>query len=99
MEEQIMSLIVHSGEARSYAIEAISDAKEGNLEEANAKLKKSEEELGEAHNTQTALIQAEACGEKIPMSLLMVHAQDHFMTSMTLQQLAKEIVDLYAKIK
>jgi len=33
------------------------------------------------------------------MSLLMVHAQDHFMTSMTLQQLAKEIVDLYAKIK
>lgn len=99
MEEQIMSLIVHSGEARSYALEAISDAKEGKAADAQEKLKKSEEELGEAHNTQTALIQAEAGGEKVPMSLLMVHAQDHFMTSMTLQQLAKEIVDLYARIK
>ena len=98
MEEQIMSLIVHSGEARSYAIEAIADAKEGNLDEANAKLKKSEEELGEAHNTQTALIQAEAGGDKVEFSLLMVHAQDHFMTSMTLKDLAKELVEIYSRI-
>ena len=98
-EMEIMSLITHSGEARSYAIEAIQDAKEGNIDDAMAKMKQSEEELQEAHNTQTSLIQAEAGGEKIQMSLLMVHAQDHFMTSMTLQRMAKEIVDLYARIK
>lgn len=98
-EMEIMSLITHSGEARSYAIEAIQEAKEGNMEAAMESMKKSEEELQGAHNTQTALIQAEAGGEKIEMSLLMVHAQDHFMTSMTLQQMAKEIVELYGKIK
>jgi PTS system cellobiose-specific IIA component len=97
MEEKIMSLIIHSGEARSYAMEAIAAAKEGNLEGAKELIVKADEELGEAHNTQTSLIQAEAGGEKIEMTLLMVHAQDHFMTSMTLKDLAKEIIEIYAK--
>ena len=97
MEEQIMSLIIHSGEARSYSMEAIAAAKEGKIEEAKALIVKADEELGVAHNTQTSLIQAEAGGQKIEMSLLMVHAQDHFMTSMTLKDLAKELIDIHAK--
>ena len=97
MEEQIMSLIIHSGEARSYSMEAIAAAKEGKIEEAEGLIVKADEELGIAHNTQTRLIQAEAGGEKIEMSLLMVHAQDHFMTSMTLKDLAKELIDIHAK--
>lgn len=97
MEEKIMSLIIHSGEARSYAMEAIAAAREGKIEQARELLVKSDEELGEAHNTQTSLIQAEAGGEKIEISLLMVHAQDHFMTSMTLKDLAKELVEIHAK--
>jgi len=96
-EEEIMSLIIHSGEARSYAMEAIAAAKEGKIEEAHDLIAKADEELGVAHNTQTSLIQAEAGGEKIPMSLLMVHAQDHFMTSMTLKDLAKELIEIHAK--
>jgi PTS system cellobiose-specific IIA component len=97
MEEQIMSLIIHSGEARSYSMEAIAAAKEGKIEEAKAMIVKADEELGVAHNTQTSLIQAEAGGDKIEMSLLMVHAQDHFMTSMTLKDLANELIDIHAK--
>ncbi|MDS0528115.1 PTS lactose/cellobiose transporter subunit IIA [Clostridium sp. SHJSY1] len=98
MEEKIMTLIIHSGEARSYSMEAIAAAKEGNLEEAKGLIEKADVELGEAHNAQTSLIQAEAGGEKIEMSLLMVHAQDHFMTSMTLKDLAKEIIEIYGKL-
>lgn len=98
MEEKIMTLIMHSGEARSYSMEAIVAAKEGKIKEANELILKADEELGEAHNMQTSLIQAEAGGEKIEMSLLMVHAQDHFMTTMTLKDLAKEIIELYSRI-
>lgn len=97
MEEQIMSLIIYSGEARSYAMEAIAAAKDGKIEEARGLIVKADEQLGVAHNTQTSLIQAEAGGEKIEMSLLMVHAQDHFMTSMTLKDLANELIDIHAK--
>lgn len=98
MEEKIMLLIVHSGEARSCAMEAIAAAKQGKMEEAEKLIAKANAELSEAHNTQTALIQAEAGGEKVPMSLLMVHAQDHFMTSMTVKDLAVELIEVYKRL-
>ena len=91
MEEIIMNLIMHSGEARSYSMEAIQAAKENNIEEAD-------EELGHAHNAQTSLIQAEAGGDKAEFSLLLCHAQDHFMTTMTLKDVAIEIIDIYTRL-
>lgn len=98
MEEIIMNLIVHSGEVRSYSMEAIQCAKQGNLKEARELLEKSDVELSKAHNVQTSLIQKEASGDKIEISLLMVHAQDHLMTSMTLKSLAVEIIDIHEKL-
>ena len=45
-----------------------------------------------AHKIQTALIgQDEGCG-KITVNLILVHAQDHLMTAMLCQDLAKEII-------
>lgn len=97
MEEIIMNLIIHSGEARSYSIEAIQCAKNEDIAEARKLIEKAEIELSKAHNIQTSLIQKEADGGKTELSLLMVHAQDHFMTSMTLKSLAIEIIDLHEK--
>ncbi|AWK50791.1 PTS lactose/cellobiose transporter subunit IIA [Clostridium beijerinckii] len=98
MEEIIMNLIVHSGEVRSYSMEAIQCAKKGNIDEAKELIVKAEEELSKAHNVQTSLIQKEASGEKTEVSLLMVHAQDHLMTSMTLKTLAVEIIDIHEEL-
>jgi cellobiose PTS system EIIA component len=58
-------------------------------------LKQSTEELGKAHKFQTQLIQAEADGKSNPVNILLVHAQDHLMTAMTVRDLAAEIVELY----
>lgn len=98
MEEIIMNLIVHSGEVRSYSMEAIQCAKKGNIVEAQELIEKAEVELSKAHNVQTSLIQKEASGEKTEVSLLMVHAQDHLMTSMTLKTLAVEIIDIHEEL-
>ena len=98
MEEIIMNLIMHSGEARSYSMEAIQAAKENNIEEAKSLIEKVDEELGHAHNAQTSLIQAEAGGDKAEFSLLLCHAQDHFMTTMTLKDVAIEIIDIYTRL-
>lgn len=98
MEEVIMNLIIHSGEARSYAMEAMQLAKTGNIEGARELIEKSSIQLGEAHKSQTALIQGEASGSKAEISMLLIHAQDHLMTTMILKDLANEIVDLYQKI-
>ncbi|EKQ56513.1 MULTISPECIES: PTS lactose/cellobiose transporter subunit IIA [unclassified Clostridium] len=99
MEEIIMNLIVHSGEVRSYSMEAIQCAKKGEIDEAKELIEKASEELSQAHNVQTTLIQKEASGEKTEVSLLMVHAQDHLMTSMTLKYLASEIIEIHEELR
>lgn len=96
--ESVMSLIMHSGEAKSNAFEAIQKAKKSLFEEAHEKLKAADEALVLAHKSQTAMLTQEAQGEKIELSLLMVHAQDHLMTSLTFIDLAKEVVAVYERL-
>ncbi|MFR1449755.1 MAG: PTS lactose/cellobiose transporter subunit IIA [Beduini sp.] len=98
METVIINLIVNSGSARSSAIEAIQFAKAGDMEKARESLEQAKESVNEGHHSQTELIQAEIRGEKAPLSLLMVHAQDHLMTSLLCIDLATEFVDLYEKV-
>ena len=94
----VINLIVNSGSARSSAIEAIQYAKAGDLEKANESLQQAKESVNEAHHSQTEMIQGEIRGEKTPLNLLMVHAQDHLMTSLVVIDLAQEFIDLYEKI-
>ena len=98
MEEIILNIIMHSGEARSYSMEAITLAKTGNFNEARELIVKADEELGYAQSSQTSLIQGEAASDNIEFSLLLVHAQDHLMTTMTFKDLAVELIEVYEKI-
>jgi len=98
MEEIILNIIMHSGEARTFSMEAITLAKQGNFDKAKGLIIKADEELGYAHNSQTSLIQGEAVNEKIEFSLLLVHAQDHLMTTMVLKDLVVELIEVHEKI-
>jgi cellobiose PTS system EIIA component len=97
-EEIIFQIILHGGNGKSLSMEAIFAAKQGDMKEAEAKLAEANEAINEAHRIQTELIQGEIRGNKTPISLLMVHAQDHLMTSIMVRDLAKEFVDLYKTI-
>ena len=97
-EIMIMNLIVDAGSAKSYAMEAIRMAKEGNFSDAEEALENANSELSKAHHAQTDLIQRAAKGEAVEINLFMVHAQDHIMTAMLAKDLAAEIVDLYRKV-
>ena len=94
----VINLIVNSGSARSSAIEAIQYAKAGDMAKANESLQQAKESVNEAHHSQTEMIQGEIRGEKTPLNLLMVHAQDHLMTSLVVIDLAQEFIDLYEKV-
>ncbi|MBU3203956.1 PTS lactose/cellobiose transporter subunit IIA [Clostridium algidicarnis] len=103
MEEQtnlevIMELIMYGGDAKSNAMEAIQAAKLGNFELAKTKINEAEASLTKAHHAQTAMLTQEAQGNQITVTLLMVHGQDHLMTSMAFTDLAKEIIEVYKKI-
>lgn len=96
--EAVMGLIVNAGNAKSDAMEAIQAAKNGGFEEADEKLKAAEAALVEAHHAQTKLLTAEAKGETLPITLLTIHSQDHLMTSITFNDLAKEVIDVYRRL-
>lgn len=88
-------IIAHAGDARSYAFGALAAAKAGNFEEAEALLKQSNDAAVEAHHMQTELLVNEANGNKTPVDVLLVHAQDHLMTSMLAVEVIKELIELY----
>lgn len=77
------------------AFEAISKAKEGNIEEARKLLKESKVEVNKAHRCQIELIQQEACANKTDVSLVLIHAQDHLMNTINYQMLAYKIIDIH----
>ena len=91
-------IILHAGNARSSAFEAIAAAKRGEGETAEAKMKEADEAFLEAHKLQTELLQEEARGTASDMSVLLVHAQDHLMTAMTVKELAIEMIDMITRL-
>lgn len=99
LQEIIMALVINGGNARACAIEAIRAAREDEFEKADRLIKESQEALTAAHHVQTDLIQKEAAGEKMPVVLLMVHAQDHLMNAMTVKDLAVELIEMMRKNK
>nr|WP_242704019.1 PTS lactose/cellobiose transporter subunit IIA [Enterococcus sp. 669A] len=96
--EAIMGLIMNSGNAKSNAMEAIQAAKKNDFELAKTKLAEADEALVEAHHAQTGLLTKEAQGDQMTVTLLAVHSQDHLMTSITFNDLAKEVVDIYQRL-
>lgn len=97
-ENSIFELIMNAGDSKSNSMEAIQEAKKGNFEKADGLLKGASVELGKAHKFQTGLIQDEAAGKSSPISILLIHAQDHFMAAMTVKDLATEMVELYRRM-
>ncbi|MYL57620.1 PTS lactose/cellobiose transporter subunit IIA [Virgibacillus halodenitrificans] len=97
-ETAIFTIISYGGDAKAIAYEALESSYDGNFELAQEKLDEANSKLTEAHNTQTKLIQSEINGEKIEMSLLMVHAQDHLMTSISEISLIEKMIKMQKRI-
>ncbi|HEL2576563.1 TPA: PTS cellobiose transporter subunit IIA [Streptococcus suis] len=91
-------IILHSGTARTEVHEAFAAMRAGDFEAAYEKLEIANKELVEAHHAQTHLLQEYASGVEIKIEIIMVHAQDHLMTTMTLREVALEMLELYKKI-
>ncbi len=98
--EQSMQLILHGGTGRSLAIEAVRDLlQDGDVAAAKAKIKAAGREIGEAHEIQTAMIAAECDGQPVEKSVLLIHAQDHFMTALAVRDMAQLMVEFYESVR
>ena len=98
MEERIFEIIIHGGNARGMAYEALEKARAGEYEEVERLLAECKSEMTLAHNTQTKLVQDEIRGDEIKISLLLIHAQDQLMTTMAEQTLILQMIDMQKEI-
>ena len=88
-------LISYAGDACSCFMQAVTKAKEGKCEEADELLSSGNEQLVKAHKAQTDLLVTEAQGNDLEFSVLLIHAQDHLMTTIMYERIAKEFISLY----
>lgn len=91
-------IILNSGNSRTTVHEAFAAMREGEFDKALELLDAANEDLLLAHHAQTKLLQEYAGGTEIKIEIIMVHAQDHLMTTMTLREVALEMLELYKKI-
>ena len=98
LEEVVMGLIINSGQARSLAYAALKQAKQGDFAAAKSMMEQSRMALSEAHRVQTQLIESDEGEGKMKVSLVLVHAQDHLMNAMLIQDLAADIIALYRRL-
>lgn len=98
--EQSMELILCAGNGKAIAIEAIRNMlKDGDVEKAKKEIKEAGKEIGKAHGIQTSLLQSEMSGENIEKSILLIHAQDHFMNALTIRDMSSLMIDMYEKLQ
>lgn len=95
-EEEIMQLIGAAGDSKDKSFSALAALKDGDVDKAKEFIQQAHETDVTAHNVQTKLIAAEMDPdqESAPMTLLMAHAQDHYMTS----QLARDLVEQFIEV-
>ncbi|MFM2486946.1 PTS lactose/cellobiose transporter subunit IIA [Celerinatantimonas yamalensis] len=99
LEATIMELIINAGESKNLAMSALASAKKGEWNEVDALLEQSTKATQRAHGIQTELIgMDEGCG-KVPVNLIMVHAQDHIMTAMLARELIEELIDIHRSLQ
>lgn len=91
-------IISYVGSARSHFIEAIQEAKNGNIELARNMVVIGNEELVQGHHSHFELLKLEANGEKIEFQLLLVHAEDQLMSAEAFEIICREFIDLYERI-
>lgn len=99
LTEVAMKIILHAGDARNLAKEAIDCAKKNEFLQSYEKLNLARAEIVKAHKSQTEVIQGEMSGEQYENNLLFTHAQDTLMTISSEVNLTKSMIELFELIK
>lgn len=94
-----MQIILHSGNAREFASEALNQAKEFYFVNTVELMNQAEAEMVLAHKSQTDIIQNEAKGANYEINLLFIHAQDTLMTINSEIKLIKELISILKILK
>lgn len=96
-EEKIMTMISYAGAGKMKLVEAIRTAAEGNYEEAMKLIEESDNDIALCHKAQTDILFKDSKNPNSGssnLSVLLIHAMDQVMNTMSMCDMVKEIIDL-----
>ncbi len=96
-EQVAFEIIVHAGEGRTKVFEAVKAWADGNRPSYQRLLGEAEDQLLLAHTAQTGFLQQEALNGHVPVSLLLVHAQDILMSATSEKELVTALVEAFER--
>ncbi len=99
MEMISFKIISAVGEAKSDYIMAMEEAENGNFEKADELIKEGEKVFLNGHLAHAQLISKEASGEKVEVSLLLMHAEDQLMSAEITKLMAIKIINLNKQLR
>ncbi len=95
IEVSCMQMILHSGNARADAYEAIDNVKNKEFDKSKELIENAKKELLLSQKTHAELLREMASEEDVPTNLLLVHAEDHVSVSEMAIDMAKELYAVY----
>lgn len=97
-EKIVFTIIARAGEARAELFSAFDSLKVRDITGAREKVEKAGSLLSEVHDVHGQLLQREAQGDSVTVSLLLAHAEDILMAVSSELALVEKIVDLVAEL-
>lgn len=97
LEQILMQIIVYSGKAKNNYLLALRSCKERQFEKGRQLIQEAEIMLAKAHKTHLDLIQREVSGKHTESSLILMHAEDHLMSTNTIKELVKELLEIFER--
>lgn len=95
IEVSCMQMILHSGNARADAYEAIDNVKNKEFDKSKELIENAKKELLLSQKTHAELLREMVSEEDVPTNLLLVHAEDHVSVSEMAIDMAKELYAVY----
>lgn len=94
-QEIAFNIIANVGTAKSLYIEIINKCEKREFHDIEKMYEEAEEYLKIAHKAHFNLIQKEAKGEDVNLTLLLIHAEDQLMNAETIKIISKKFVHIY----
>ena len=98
-EQECFQIILHGGNARSIAYEALGKLKQGQMEAAKEKIAEAKEELTLAGCQHAQLLQSFVTDETLKVEMLLVHAEDHMSSSSVIVEMTQELMEVYERLE
>lgn len=99
MDEQltitIFQIISAAGSAKSNYMEAMAAAREGHFEDIDRLMREGDEMYKQGHDIHLDLMGMQDSEQGLPISLILIHAEDQMMSAEQTRVMAEEFIALY----